>query len=115
MFVHLSTLALGASLLLPVADAVPKLNPEPLCKAVVNIGESLDARYPRCMAAEESARKKLEAEWTKFSAASRSSCAGMASGMGIQSYVELLTCLTMERDAAQMEEKEKEAAKKSGR
>ena len=66
------------------------------------------------MAEEESARKQLEAEWTKFSAASRSSCAAMASGSGIQSYVELLECLEMERDAAKMEEKEKEQAKKSG-
>ena len=114
MFVYLPSLALGASLMLPISDTVPKLNPEPTCRSVVNVGESLDARYPRCMAEEESARKQLETEWKTLSAASRSSCSGMASGMGIQSYVELLECLVMERDAAKMEQQEKDQAKKSG-
>ena len=113
MFVHLSSFALGASLLLPVSDTVPKLNYEPTCRAVVNVGESLDARFPRCMKEEENARKQLETEWSKFSVTSRSSCAAMASGSGIQSYVELLECLVMERDAAKMEENEKERAKKA--
>ena len=80
MFAQLSSLALGVSLLLPVADAVPKLNVEPLCRAAAQAGEGLDARFSRCMAEEESARVKLHAEWSKFPASSRSSCASMASG-----------------------------------
>jgi hypothetical protein len=111
MFAKLSSLALGASLLLPVADAVPKLNFEPTCRAAAKAGEALDARFSRCMAEEEKARDKLHTEWAKFPASTRSSCASMASGSGIQSYVELLTCLEIERDAAKMEKDEK----KSGR
>ena len=111
MFAQLSSLALGASLLLPIADAVPKYNVEPTCRAAAKAGEGLDARFSRCMAEEESARVKLQADWSKFAASSRSSCASMAGGSGIQSYVELLSCLELERDAAKMERDEK----KSGR
>jgi hypothetical protein len=115
MFALLSSLALNTLLLLPIADAVPKLNYEPLCreatKANEGLGDGLDARFSRCMAEEQKARATLEKEWTKFNVSSRSSCAGMSSTMGIQSYVELLTCLEMQRDAAEMEKKEKDAAK----
>jgi hypothetical protein len=115
MFAQLSSLVLNILLLLPIADAVPKLNYEPNCRAATKAGEGLgqglDASFSRCMAEEEKARATLEKEWTKFTVSSRSSCAGMSSTMGIQSYVELLTCLEMERDAAEMEKKKKDAAK----
>jgi hypothetical protein len=111
MFIQLSPLALGTLLLLPIADAVPKLNYEPICRAAAKAGEGLDARFSRCMAEEEKARATLEKEWSTFVVSSRTSCAGMSSTMGIQSYVELLTCLEIERDAAKMEKKEKDAAK----
>ena len=112
MFAQLSSLALGVWLLQPVADAVPRLNVEPTCRAAAKAGEGLDARFSRCMAEEEKARATLHAEWSKFPASSRSSCTSVASGSGIQSYVELLSCLELERDAAKME---KDEGKKSGR
>ena len=88
------------------------MNVEPSCRAAAKAGEGLDARFSRCMAEEESARVKLQGEWLKFPASSRGSCASMASGSGIQSYVELLSCLELERDAAKLE---KDEGKKSGR
>ena len=111
MFIQLSPLALGTLLLLPIADAVPKFNYEPICREAAKAGEGLDARFSRCMAEEEQARTKLQQVWTTFPVSSRTSCAGMSSTMGIQSYVELLTCLEIERDAAKMEKKEKDAVK----
>src|SRR5262249_46330898 len=101
-----------ASLLLPIADTVPKLNVEPTCRAAAKAGEGLDAKFSQCMAQEESARVKLQGEWLTFSASSRSSCASVASGSDIQSYVELLSCLELERDAAKLE---KDETRKSGR
>jgi hypothetical protein len=112
MLIQLSPLALGAWLLLPAADAVPKFNYEPICREAAKAGEGLDGRFSRCMAEEENARKKLQEIWSTFTPSSRASCAGMSSTMGIQSYVELQTCLEIERDAAKMEKKERDDAAK---
>ena len=83
-------------------------NVEPTCRAVVNVGEGLDARFSRCMAEEENARVTAASGVVEVLPSARAaSCASMASGSGIQSYVELLACLELERDAAKLEEKEK--------
>jgi hypothetical protein len=54
-----------------------------------------------CMRDEENARAKLATEWTTFAPADRTSCTQLArlGGGGLQSYVELLTCLEMAKIA----------------
>ena len=46
-----------------------------------------------CMAEENDARQQLETIWQSFSVANRNLCTAEASGQGMASYVELLTCL----------------------
>jgi hypothetical protein len=92
------------ALLLPLAiaasDAVPRFNIEPSCKGGLD-SPGLNERYSRCISEENNARQKLEASWSNWPAADRSQCSDTAK-MGAPSYVELLTCLEMARDARQL-------------
>ncbi len=105
MFPSASTFALGATLMLPVADTVPTLNVEPACRAAAKMGDSLslDTTLRQCLADEKSARDQLEKEWTQFAPALRQRCVATTEVGGDPSYVEVLVCLQMGRDAAQME------------
>ena len=58
---------------------------------------------------EENARAKLAGEWESFRPADRTSCTELARlGGGLQSYVELLTCLEMAKDARGLPKESKE-------
>ena len=94
--------ALGGTLL--VADGVPALNVESGCRAAAKMGGlSLDTNLRQCLADEKSARDELEKQWTQFSPALRDRCVATTETGGNPSYVEVLVCLQMGRDAAQME------------
>ena len=82
------------------ADSVPSFNVEPSCKGGLD-SPGLNERYGRCLAEEKEARGKLESGWSKYPAGDRTQCSDTAR-MGTPSYVELLTCLEMARDAAKM-------------
>ena len=96
-------LALGGTLLLVVADNVPSLNVEPACRAAAKMGDSLslDTTLRQCLADEKSARDQLEKEWTQFTPALRQRCVATTQTGGDPSYVEVLVCLQMGRDAGQ--------------
>jgi hypothetical protein len=105
MFPSALPLALGATLLLAVADNVPTLNVEPGCRAAAKMGDSLslDTSLRQCLADENGARDELEKQWTQFSPALRQRCVATTRSGGDPSYVEVLVCLQMGQDAAQME------------
>jgi hypothetical protein len=107
MFPPLSSLALGASLLLPIADNVPSLNVEPGCRAAAKMGDSLslDTTLRQCLADEKSARDELDKTWAEFPPALRERCVATTRSGGDPSYVEVLVCMQMGQDAAQMERK----------
>ena len=105
MFPSLSSVALGATLLLAVADDVPALNVEPGCRAAARMGDRLnsDASLRQCLADEKGAREELEKEWAQFSPALRQRCVATTYSGGSSSYVEVLVCLQMARDAAKLD------------
>jgi hypothetical protein len=106
MFPSASLLALAGTLLLTVADKVPALDVESSCRAAAKMGDSLslDATLRQRLADEKSARDELEKQWTQFSQALRERCVTTTETGGDPSYVEVLVCLQMGRDAAQMED-----------
>src|SRR5262249_7804963 len=65
---------------------------------------SLDATLRQCLADENSARDQLENQWTQFPPALPQPCLVTTETGGDPSYVEVLVCLQMGRDAAQMED-----------
>jgi hypothetical protein len=103
MFPSISSLALGATLLLTVADRVPNLDVEPGCRAAAKLGGNVDSTLRQCIADEKGAREKLEKEWAQFSPALRERCVATTRIGGDPSYVEVLVCLEMGRDAAKMD------------
>jgi hypothetical protein len=98
-------LALGSTLLLAVADTLPSLNVEPACRAAAKMGDSLslDMTLRQCLADEKSARDHLEKEWTQFAPNLRQRCVATTQTGGDPSYVEVLVCLQMGRDAGKIE------------
>ncbi|MFC7696103.1 hypothetical protein ACFQX9_05150 [Bradyrhizobium sp. GCM10028915] len=99
MPISISMMILGAQLLVPVADNVPKFDMARSCKldlaatAGLSVGQSLKS----CVNDEQKARRQLGALWTKMSVAQRESCAGQEAVGGTPSYVSLLTCLQMDQ------------------
>jgi hypothetical protein len=106
MFPSLSLLALGSTLVLAVADQVPTLNVEPGCRAAARMGHSLslDTSLRQCLVDEKGARQELEKEWTQFSPALRQRCVATTLSGSDASYVEVLVCLQMGREAAKLDE-----------
>src|SRR5215469_17934256 len=96
--------ALAGTLLFTVADVVPTLNVESGCRAPAKMGDrlSLDATLRQCLADENSARDELEKQWTQFPVALRQRCVTTTETGGDPSYVEILVCLQMGRNAAQV-------------
>ena len=76
-----------------VAGDVPRLDFATGCR---NTAAGNAKTLQDCMSAEEKARDKLATEWGKFPDGERTRCTALARlGGGIQSYVELITCLEM--------------------
>lgn len=83
-----------------VSDVVPNFNVEPSCKGGLD-SPGLNERYSRCIAQEGEARRTLETSWAQYPAGDRTTCTDTAR-MGTPSYVQLLTCLELARDAARL-------------
>src|ERR1700686_439227 len=106
MFMPLSTLGLTAALLLVAGsdNSVPKLDIQPSCRDAATLGDSIDGTFTQCMNDERDALAELQKEWQKFSPGDRQSCvAEQGDSVGLASYVELLECLVLARDAADSE------------
>jgi hypothetical protein len=97
------TLALAALALSVSAAAaqssVPKLDLGLTCRPLDRSDFSIQIDTDRCLRSENEARQKLASEWTQYSAADRSLCTQTARMGGVESYVQLLTCLELQQDA----------------
>jgi hypothetical protein len=105
MFPSAVLFALGGALL--IADGVPTLDIQPGCRAAAKMGDrlSLDESLRQCLSDEKSARSELERQWLQFPPALRQRCIATTETGGDPSYVEVLVCLQMGVDAAQMEKR----------
>ena len=93
-------LAVAGQLVL-VADQVPVLNVETGCRAAANSAvQGRDSNA--CKRDEEDARDRLKDQWGSFSAADRDHCVKLSVLGGSPSYVELLTCLELAKQAASL-------------
>ena len=79
---------------LPVFDVRPE------CRAGASV-----MPVQKCLEDEQNARADLERKWSGFADADRGHCIREASAGGSPSYVDLLTCLELTRDARQLEKK----------
>ena len=103
-----TVLALGAQLVLTVADGVPTLNVEQVCKGIAEQGgvtfhdPAIAQEKKNCLESEAAIREQLVKQWSSFAAADRTHCVNESVMGGESSYTELLTCLEMARDVRAM-------------
>jgi hypothetical protein len=94
MLAHLPIIILTSLHPIPVADAMPKLDIARECRFEGGPRET----QARCVSDETQARNQLQKEWTQFGSGAKKQCNEESTTDNIVSYVELLTCLQMERD-----------------
>ena len=97
---------LTATQIVLAADSVPKFDVERTCRAASTAGVP-GRDSAQCQRDEQDARSKLEKDWSQYSAAQRSQCDGLVTTGGAPSYVELLTCLEMAKQAKELPEDSK--------
>jgi hypothetical protein len=95
---------LTASQIVLAADSVPRFDVERICRPAV-VASDLPGRETACRRDEQDAHSKLKSDWSQYRAQDRSRCAGFVTVGGAPSYVELLTCLEMAKQAKELREK----------
>jgi len=90
---------LGSALeVFAAATDLPKFDVSPSCEAAARYAV-VDRNKETCMADERTAQNQVANNWPQYSARDRAQCVGTVSKGGPPSYVELLTCLDVMRDA----------------
>jgi len=98
--------AFGTQVYRVAADEVPTYDVQKTCKTdtqayqgpgTATLGSNTASG---CVADEQTARATLVSQWTQFATDSKSECMQVVGNVavGLQSYVELLTCLQMAKD-----------------
>jgi hypothetical protein len=95
----LAAVAVGVQIAPARADSPPKLKVETSCEAAGRGAVMLGRNKEACLADETAAQDTLKENWPKYSATDKTQCVGMATTGGPASYVELLSCLEIMRDA----------------
>ena len=98
MRLTLSTFVFMASFGIAVAQ-VPQFDPGPGCRAGADSGASVRKDVDSCIKSERAARDQLVRQCDAFAATDRARCASQTQAGGPPSYIEVLTCLEMARDA----------------
>jgi hypothetical protein len=95
MLLHLPIAILLTLSPISVSDAVPKFDTVRECR--LEGGPSVDVA--RCSRDEAAALRQLQDAWAQYAGADRKTCTTEATIGDFASYVELLSCLEMSRDA----------------
>ena len=94
MLIHLPIIILTSLHPTLIADVVPKFDIARECQFEIGSKQELN----RCVTDETQAREQLQTEWAQFTPSAKTQCNQENHVGGIFSYVELQTCLKMERD-----------------
>lgn len=98
----LSLAILGAELTTAVADSLPKINIESLCRArsaddkMMKLPESQSVAD--CIQDENTSKERLGTLWPAAAGSIRARCRADAVALGTLSYLDLLTCLQIADD-----------------
>jgi hypothetical protein len=98
MIMTFGALVLATQLAIPVADKLPRLDYERVCRAAAQTDPTLGDQTAACRRDEEAARDQLAGGWSQYPATDRAHCTTMATMAGNASYIELLICLETARD-----------------
>jgi hypothetical protein len=81
------------------ADGPPRFDPTPSCRSAAAASVMTGRTTDNCITDENNARDLLKNSWSQYSASDKSHCDTLVRTGGSASYVELLSCLEMSRDA----------------
>jgi hypothetical protein len=101
--IALVVISLGSQIGLAVAYSPPRLNAGPSCDAAARGAISLGRNKDR-MSDERDAKDALTKTWSQYSRVHKTQCVGMTNRGGPPSYVELISCLDIMKDAAEIHE-----------
>jgi hypothetical protein len=109
MSLSASKIAIAVLLLAVPAAAEPADGPPPLdvtvsCNAAARGAISAGRDKESCLADEHAAQAQLTENWSKYNASDRTQCIGNVKTGGPASYVELLSCLEVMKDAKESRE-----------
>ncbi len=105
----------SSQLLIPVADGIPNLDVKTTCRnEAAAIGTPTKNDIDICVADEQGARDQLLKEWAQFSGTAKERCVRASTGYS-PSYIEVLTCLSMARDAKGLPEEKTQRPSKQRR
>jgi hypothetical protein len=96
MLLHLPIVIMATLSPIAVSDSVPQFDITRECRFEGGSTTTFD----RCSRDETTALFQLRAKWAQFGSADQKICMSETTIGGFASYVELLTCLEMARDAA---------------
>jgi hypothetical protein len=102
--IAIAVLLLGPPAAAAFADGPPSLDVAPSCNAAARGAISAGRDKESCLADERAAQDVLAKGWSDFSAADKTQCVGNVRTGGPASYVELLSCLEVMRDAKKFRE-----------
>jgi hypothetical protein len=102
MIIPIPAMILAAQLAIPVADGPPQFNLEPTCRGATTGSATIRGDKEICQRKENQARDELSGQWANFPGGDRSRCIQSTSAGGIPSYVELLTCLEIAKQAREL-------------
>ena len=101
-----SMIVLGAQLVIPVADVVPKYDIARTCRLdstkAFDLSTGLDETTKRCVADEQQAMAQLQTMWSQARESDKTVCTQETKIGGTPSYVDVLTCLQMAKDAREL-------------
>jgi hypothetical protein len=98
----LPLIIVGLQLATTVQNDVPNLDINRSCRAEAVGSLGFKFELDTCLKSEEDARSQLSKGWNEFAAADRGTCVGLSTMGGQSTYIELLTCLEMLRDARKL-------------
>jgi hypothetical protein len=100
----LMAIILTALQIVLAADSVPKFDIERTCRQATTAANLPGRDSTACQRDEDNAHSNLKNDWSQYSAQDRSRCSGFVMTGGAPSYVELLTCLEMAKQAKELRE-----------
>jgi hypothetical protein len=92
----------GGTRLTAVTNDPPKLDVTTSCVAAAQYSISSGRDKEACLADERTAQATLAQNWSKYKANDKNHCVGTVKTGGAPSYVELLSCIEILRDAEQI-------------
>jgi hypothetical protein len=115
MILPLPALMVATSLVMVAAEPVPTFDLRPTCQGAAERAGAGGRGLDVCTNTELGARDQLVRDWDTFAAADRDRCVSVTTMTRIPSYVQVLVCLEMARDARNLRAPSERSTTGSGR